>query len=83
MSTSLASGHAGVHGSNGVTFWLNGVERTLTDPDPQLLALDYIRYEAGLKGTKYGCGEGKHAVFLVCLAMPMLRLADGLPVPRR
>jgi len=39
-----------------ITLRINGEERTAADPRRNLLS--FIRYDAGLTGTKYGCGEG-------------------------
>ena len=38
-----------------ISFTLNGT-RVQTDADPDTLLLTYLREEAGLTGTKYGCG---------------------------
>jgi isoquinoline 1-oxidoreductase alpha subunit len=38
-----------------ISFTLNGT-RVQTDADPDTLLLIYLREEAGLTGTKYGCG---------------------------
>jgi len=38
-----------------ISFTLNGT-RVETDADPDTLLLIYLREEAGLTGTKYGCG---------------------------
>jgi isoquinoline 1-oxidoreductase alpha subunit len=40
-----------------VEFMLNGSRRTF-DGDPDMPLLWYLRDEAGLTGTKYGCGGG-------------------------
>ncbi len=39
-----------------ITLRINGGEHTAADPRRNLLS--FIRYDAGLTGTKYGCGEG-------------------------
>ncbi len=39
-----------------ITLRINGAEHTAADPRRNLLS--FIRYDAGLTGTKYGCGEG-------------------------
>ena len=38
-----------------ISFTLNG-SRVETDADPNTLLLNYLREDAGLTGTKYGCG---------------------------
>ncbi len=53
-----------------VTLNINGEPRDVTDLSRNLLS--FIRYDAGLTGTKYGCGEG------VCGACTVL--IDGQPV---
>jgi aerobic-type carbon monoxide dehydrogenase small subunit (CoxS/CutS family) len=49
---------------------INGEERQAPDPDRNLLS--FIRYDLGLTGTKYGCGEG------LCGACAVL--VDGRPL---
>lgn len=45
--------------SNTLSFYVNGEQHTVVNPDPTLLLVDYLRSpEVGLTGTKYGCGEG-------------------------
>ncbi len=39
-----------------VTFHINGEERQADDPERNLLS--YIRFDLGLTGSKYACGEG-------------------------
>jgi len=41
-----------------VTFFLNGVERTV-ETEPNRTLLDLLRTDFGLTGTKYGCGTGQ------------------------
>ena len=41
-----------------VSFMLNGVAVTLTDPHPTTTRLDWLREEQHLTGTKEGCNEG-------------------------
>lgn len=41
-----------------ITFSINGVAKSL-DIDPRIPLLDVLREDLGLKGTKYGCGEGE------------------------
>jgi carbon-monoxide dehydrogenase small subunit len=55
-----------------VRFVLNGVERSFTVPPGRRL-LDLIRDDAGLTGTKEGCGAGECGACTV--------LMDGRPVP--
>jgi aerobic-type carbon monoxide dehydrogenase small subunit (CoxS/CutS family) len=52
------------------TLRLNGTP--LDAPDPARNLLSFIRFDAGLTGTKYGCGEG------VCGACTVL--VDGQPL---
>jgi xanthine dehydrogenase/oxidase len=40
-----------------LSFRLNGEPHHIDDPDPSLLLSDYLR-DAGLTGTKVGCGQG-------------------------
>ena len=49
---------------------VNGEEREAPDPDRNLLS--FLRYDLGLTGTKYGCGEG------LCGACTVL--VDGQPL---
>jgi aerobic-type carbon monoxide dehydrogenase small subunit (CoxS/CutS family) len=49
---------------------VNGEEREATNPRRNLLS--FLRYDLGLTGTKYGCGEG------VCGACTVL--VDGQPL---
>jgi aerobic-type carbon monoxide dehydrogenase small subunit (CoxS/CutS family) len=39
-----------------VTLSVNGIEREAADPRRNLLS--YLRFDLGLTGSKYGCGEG-------------------------
>ncbi len=44
---------------NTLTFYVNGQLQTVTNPDPTLLLVDYLRSpDVGYTGTKFGCGEG-------------------------
>jgi len=49
---------------------INGEEREAPDPERNLLS--FLRYDLGLTGTKYGCGEG------LCGACTVL--VDGQPL---
>lgn len=40
-----------------ITFYINGVEKTVAYPDPRQTLLQYLRSN-GFTGTKLGCGEG-------------------------
>src|SRR5262245_30762229 len=53
-----------------VTIRVNGASHEADDPSRSLLS--FIRFDAGLTGTKYGCGEG------VCGACTVL--LDGQPI---
>ncbi|MBI5290099.1 MAG: (2Fe-2S)-binding protein [Chloroflexi bacterium] len=53
-----------------VTIFINGEPHDAADPSRNLLS--FIRFDAGLTGTKYGCGEG------VCGACTVL--VDGQPL---
>lgn len=41
-----------------LVFTVNGVEHRVSNPDPSILLVDYLRDTLGLTGTKVGCGEG-------------------------
>ncbi|HZP58649.1 MAG TPA: (2Fe-2S)-binding protein [Dehalococcoidia bacterium] len=53
-----------------ITLTINNAPRTCDDPQRNLLS--FIRFDAGLTGTKYGCGEG------LCGACTVL--VDGQPL---
>jgi len=53
-----------------ISITINGRQHEAQDPSRNLLS--FIRFDAGLTGTKYGCGEG------VCGACTVL--VDGQPV---
>jgi len=53
-----------------VTLYINGEARDAADASRNLLS--FLRFDAGLTGTKYGCGEG------LCGACTVL--VDGQPV---
>jgi len=55
-----------------ITFLLNGESLTITDADPTVTVLDWLR-EAGLVGTKEGCNEGDCGACTV-----MVTDADGI-----
>eukprot|EP00931_Biecheleriopsis_adriatica_P115532 TRINITY_DN91318_c0_g1_i1.p1 TRINITY_DN91318_c0_g1~~TRINITY_DN91318_c0_g1_i1.p1 ORF type:complete len:1349 (-),score=270.27 TRINITY_DN91318_c0_g1_i1:87-4088(-) len=48
-------------------FWLNGEEVIIQNPSPDLLLLDWLREDKGLRGTKVGCGEGGCGICTVAL----------------
>ena len=58
---------------DGIRFVLDGEVRTLTDVDPNMTVLDYLREVLGRTGTKEGCAEGDCGACTVVLA----ELADG------
>lgn len=44
---------------NTLSFYINGEQHTIPNPDPTLLLVDYLRSgTTNLTGTKLGCGEG-------------------------
>lgn len=53
-----------------VSLWINGQPYEAQNPSRSLLS--FIRFDAGLTGTKYGCGEG------LCGACTVL--VDGQPL---
>jgi xanthine dehydrogenase/oxidase len=58
-STSCApASPAPAAGDATATFSLNGRSVKVTNPDPSLTLLDYLRYTAGLTGTKGSCRQG-------------------------
>ena len=42
--------------SSSLLFFLNGVKTVVTDVQPEVTLLEFLR-EKGLTGTKLGCGE--------------------------
>jgi len=54
-----------------ITLHINGEEHTADDPRRNLLS--FIRYDAGLTGTKYGCGEGLCGACTVLVDGPVVR----------
>ena len=44
--------------SGSVTLKVNGVQYTVSAPEPEAKLVDFLRKEANLSGTKIGCGEG-------------------------
>jgi isoquinoline 1-oxidoreductase alpha subunit len=69
-----------------ISFTLNG-KRVQTDADPDTLLLMYLREDAGLTGTKYGCGAAMCGACMIHLqGAPMfscqitLASVDGLDV---
>lgn len=59
MHTELPPGFRDLvrHYSGQLRFWLNGREVRIANPDPTVTLVDYLR-DAGLTGTKVGCGQG-------------------------
>jgi len=53
-----AGGCAEPPASPGLSFALNGELRELSNPDPDMKLVDYIRNVEGLTGTKKSCAEG-------------------------
>jgi aerobic carbon-monoxide dehydrogenase small subunit len=49
-----------------LTLTVNGQRVTVTT-DPQRSLLDVLREDLGLRGTKYGCGEGKCGACIVLI----------------
>lgn len=64
--------------SNQLTFWLNGVKVDISNPDPSIKLVDYLR-EVGLTGTKVSCGQGGCGA---CTVMLSHKKADGTTVHR-
>ncbi len=61
-ATATASAPASASGlpvwENTISFFLNGEPVTVTNPDPKMMLVEYIREVAYLKGTKVACSEG-------------------------
>ncbi|NIA68691.1 xanthine dehydrogenase small subunit [Pelagibius litoralis] len=53
-----------------IRFLLDGAPRNLTQVDPTMTVLDYLRLEEHLVGTKEGCNEGDCGACTVVLARP-------------
>ncbi|WP_422365325.1 xanthine dehydrogenase small subunit [Pelagibius sp.] len=53
-----------------IRFLLDGAPRSLTQVDPTMTVLDYLRLEEHLVGTKEGCNEGDCGACTVVLARP-------------
>ena len=59
---------------NAVTFFVNGVLYALEDVDPVVTLSDWLKEQAGLKGTKYMCQEGGCGACVVTLTRNDVRL---------
>ena len=68
-----AATHHSPPAEDGIRFVLDGEVRTLTDVDPNMTVLIYLREVLGRTGTKEGCAEGDCGACTVVLA----ELADG------
>lgn len=55
---------------NEITFWVNGEQVTVTNPQPSVTLLDWLREQRGLLGTHEGCGEGGCGICTVALVLP-------------
>ena len=53
-----------------IRFLLDGVPRQLSQVDPTMTVLDYLRQVEGLMGTKEGCNEGDCGACTVVVARP-------------
>ena len=49
---------AGTVEGRSISFFLNGEPVTVTNPEPTMMLVEYIRDVALLSGTKVACGEG-------------------------
>ncbi|KAJ9077112.1 hypothetical protein DSO57_1019848 [Entomophthora muscae] len=55
--------------SNELVFYINDKLHRITNPDPRITTLDYLR-DQGYTGTKLGCGEGGCGACTVVIATP-------------
>lgn len=47
------------HDNDDLHFYINGEKHTITNPDPSVLLVNYLRStKVGLTGTKHACGQG-------------------------
>jgi len=54
--------------ASAVTFAVNGSTVTVPNPAPSVKLIEYLRYSAGISGSKIGCGEGGCGACMVVLS---------------